>query len=116
MTAVARGMEASRIVVIDRNADRLEMARAFGADDVINAGEVPEARDRIRLVKAQTDGGADVVAELVGSPQVVPEGIAMLANWGYLPRDRKYQHRADLPGGSRPARADQQEHRRSHPV
>jgi D-arabinose 1-dehydrogenase-like Zn-dependent alcohol dehydrogenase len=82
MTAVARGMEASRIVVIDRNADRLEMARAFGADDVINAGEVPEARDRIRLVKAQTDGGADVVAELVGSPQVVPEGIAMLANGG----------------------------------
>jgi len=53
--AVARDMGADRVIVLDRVAARLELARAFGAD---------------------------VVADFVGYPEVVPEGLRMLRGGG----------------------------------
>ena len=81
--AVAKDMGAETVIVIDRLADRLELARQFGADYTINAEEHATAHERIDLVREYTRGrGADVVAELVGLPSVVPEGIAMTRNGG----------------------------------
>ena len=55
---------------------------AFGADRVINVSDVPNTADRVAAVHELTDGGADVVLELVGSPDLLPEGVAMLGRGG----------------------------------
>ncbi len=81
--AVAKDMGASVVIVVDRIAGRLELARAFGADHTIDLKEVPERRDRINLVRQWTGGaGADVACDFVGFPEVIPEGIDMLRSGG----------------------------------
>jgi D-arabinose 1-dehydrogenase-like Zn-dependent alcohol dehydrogenase len=82
-TAVAREMGAGRVIVIDGIPERLDLARAFGADEVIDLRELPESDRRIQRVLELTDGwGADVVAELVGHPRVNNEGLRMLGRTG----------------------------------
>jgi L-iditol 2-dehydrogenase len=81
--AVAKDMGAQTVVVIDRIAGRLELAKAFGADTTINASEVTDRKERINLVRKATDGvGADVACDFVGFPEVIPEGIEMLRAGG----------------------------------
>ncbi len=63
MTAVLYGP--ARVIAIDLDDNRLEMARKFGATDVVNSGK-PGFVDRIM---AMTDGlGVDVAIEAVGIP------------------------------------------------
>ncbi|HUU63555.1 MAG TPA: zinc-binding dehydrogenase [Dehalococcoidia bacterium] len=82
-TAVARDMGAEKIIVIDGIDERLRLAKAFGADELIDLRELKTPMERSLRVKELTGGwGADVVAELVGFPQVIPEGIDMLGNGG----------------------------------
>jgi D-arabinose 1-dehydrogenase-like Zn-dependent alcohol dehydrogenase len=82
-TAVAKEMGAAKVIIIDGIDERLKMAKEFGADEVIDTRELKLPFERIMKVKMLTGGwGADVVAELVGSPQVVTEGISMLGNGG----------------------------------
>ncbi|MCS7206696.1 MAG: zinc-binding dehydrogenase [Dehalococcoidia bacterium] len=81
--AVARDMGAEKVIAIDGQAPRLQMAERCGATHTINITEVTRPEDRIARVRELTDGrGADVVVEVVGFPQVVPEGIAMLRRGG----------------------------------
>jgi threonine dehydrogenase-like Zn-dependent dehydrogenase len=81
--AVAREMGAERVVVIDGIPERLELARAMGADATIDLAEFPEARARTQRVLELTGGwGADVVVEVAGIPEVYPEGVRMLARGG----------------------------------
>ena len=80
-TAVAREMGAGTIIVVDKIAARLELAVAFGADHVIHA-DLTGAAERVQQVRDLTRGGADVVAELAGSPAVLPEGAEMLRYGG----------------------------------
>lgn len=62
--ATARLYSPGRIIVVDLAQSRLEAARAFGADAVVNAGEDPQ-----QLVEDLTEGlGADVAIEAVGVP------------------------------------------------
>jgi L-iditol 2-dehydrogenase len=78
-TAVARDMGADRIIVFDRVPARLELARACGADHTLSIDELATPERRIEAVKDLTAGfGADVVADLVGYPEVIPEGLRML--------------------------------------
>jgi D-arabinose 1-dehydrogenase-like Zn-dependent alcohol dehydrogenase len=82
-TAVAKEMGAAKVIVIDGIDDRLKLAKDFGADEIIDTRELKLPFERVLRVKGLTGGwGADVVAELVGSPQVVSEGISMLGNGG----------------------------------
>ena len=82
-TAVAKAFGARVVIVIDAAADRLAMAKRFGADATINIAEISDEKARVAEVKALTDGrGADVAMELVGRAEVVPEGIRMLAQFG----------------------------------
>ena len=82
-TAVAKEMGAGRVIVIDGIPERLELARAFGADETIDLREIPDSAQRVERVRELTDGwGADVVAELVGHPRVVNEGLQMLGRTG----------------------------------
>ena len=81
--AVARDMGAEMIIVIDAVAERLELARAFGADETINISEMPDIMARVQRVQELTGGkGADVVGEFVGLPGVIPEGLSMLRAGG----------------------------------
>jgi threonine dehydrogenase-like Zn-dependent dehydrogenase len=81
--AVAKDMGAATVIVVDQIPGRLELARAFGADQTINLREVPDRKDRVRLVRQWTDGvGVDVACDLVGFPEVIPEGIEMLRAGG----------------------------------
>ncbi|HUB08568.1 MAG TPA: zinc-binding dehydrogenase, partial [Myxococcales bacterium] len=80
--AVAKELGAGKVIAIDAVPARLELARQFGADVVLDVGTT-EPRDRIAAVRSETDGwGADVVVEVAGLPEVVPEGIKMLGRCG----------------------------------
>jgi len=80
--ALAKDMGAAQVIVFDKLASRLELAREFGADLVVNVDEVDE-KGRKEIVFENTRGlGADVVAELVGAPHVVEEGIRLLRQAG----------------------------------
>lgn len=82
-TAVAKDMGAHKVIVVDGIPDRIDLARAFGADDIVDMREhkTPEARVQ-RVLELTGYRGADVVAELVGFPSAVPEGLSMLSNTG----------------------------------
>jgi len=81
--AVARDMGADRVIVLDRVAARLDLARLFGADHALSLAELTTPEQRIQAVMDLTGGfGADVVADFVGYPEVVPEGVRMLRGGG----------------------------------
>jgi threonine dehydrogenase-like Zn-dependent dehydrogenase len=82
-TAVAKDMGAATVIVVDQIPGRLELAKAFGADHTLNFKEVPDRKERVKLVRQWTGGaGADVACDLVGFPGVIPEGIEMLRSGG----------------------------------
>lgn len=73
--AVARDAGASRIIAIGGPPHRLELAREFGADFVIDI-DAADPAERRRLVLEETGGfGADLVVECVGHPEAVNEGL-----------------------------------------
>lgn len=80
--AVAKEMGASQVVVLDKRPERLELAKQFGADHVLNVDDFKDDVERARHVRRLLNGGADVGIELVGAPQVIPEGLSMLAKEG----------------------------------
>jgi L-iditol 2-dehydrogenase len=81
--AIAKDMGAARVIVLDRLAHRLALARQFGADETIDITAYDTSAARIERVRELTFGrGADVVLELVGLAGLLPEGVAMLRNGG----------------------------------
>jgi S-(hydroxymethyl)glutathione dehydrogenase / alcohol dehydrogenase len=70
---------AGRIIAIDRVPGKLEMARAFGATDVINAS----AGDVVEQVLALTDErGLDHAIEAIGRKDTIEHAFNMLAKGG----------------------------------
>jgi len=70
----ARNRGAGSIIVTDRDAHRLGVARLLGADQAIDVG----ASDPVEVVAAETNGrGADVVFEAVGIVATVAQSIAI---------------------------------------
>jgi len=82
-TALAKDMGAGQVIVLGRRRDRLEMARAFGADLMLSSEETSVADRRAFVFGATCGQGADVVAEFVGSPQAVAEGVGLLRPGGH---------------------------------
>lgn len=81
--AVAKSTGASRVIVIGGPKKRLELARRFGADEVIDVDEVREPSSRIDAIRQFTSGfGADVVLECVGIPTAIGEGMEMCRDGG----------------------------------
>ena len=82
-TAAARDMGAGQVISIDGLPNRLELAMQCGADQTIDINEYDTPESRVERVKELSQGrGADVVVEVVGFPQVVPEGLQMLRPGG----------------------------------
>jgi S-(hydroxymethyl)mycothiol dehydrogenase len=70
--AGARLAGASRIIGVDLDAGKLELAKQFGATDVVDAS----ASDPVEVIRALTDGnGADVCVEAVGNPKVFEQAF-----------------------------------------
>jgi S-(hydroxymethyl)mycothiol dehydrogenase len=70
--AGARLAGASRIIGVDLDARKLELAKQFGATDVVDGS----TEDPVEVIRALTDGnGADVCIEAVGSPKVFEQAF-----------------------------------------
>jgi threonine dehydrogenase-like Zn-dependent dehydrogenase len=81
--AVAREAGAARVIVIGGPEHRLELARNFGADVLIDLARTPDATERQQQAIEATGGyGADVVIECAGHPEAVNEGIEMCRDGG----------------------------------
>jgi threonine dehydrogenase-like Zn-dependent dehydrogenase len=81
--AVARERGAGRVIVVDGVPERLDVAEAFGADELIDLRELPEPAQRIKRVRELTGGwGADVVMEVAGFPAITEEGVQMVRSGG----------------------------------
>jgi len=78
----ARMMGAGTVIVLDKNDYRLEKAKLFGADYVLNVDSTSEA-ERIEMVHQWTEGrGVDVAIECVGYPEAIPEALHMIRRGG----------------------------------
>jgi Zn-dependent alcohol dehydrogenase len=69
---------AGQIVVVDVAPDKLELARSFGATDVIDAG----AEDVVRTARRLTEGGADFAFEVIGRPETVQQAVRAIRAGG----------------------------------
>lgn len=79
MVGAAKKSGASKLIVLDLKDDRLELAKKFGADLVLNPSKV----DVDKKVKALTDGyGCDIYIEATGHPKSVEQGLSMIRKLG----------------------------------
>ncbi len=70
--AGARLAGAATVIAVDLDPGKLELAREFGATDVVNASD----EDPVEAVRALTGGnGADVCIEAVGHPKVMEQAF-----------------------------------------
>ena len=80
--AIAKARGASRVIGLDAVADRLAIARRFGADVTFDIGAMNED-DLVAAVRAACPpDGADVGIEVCGHADAVPPGIRMLRAGG----------------------------------
>jgi erythritol/L-threitol dehydrogenase len=79
MVAAAKMKGPEKIVAIDLNDDRLELAKRCGADIGLN----PRNVDTVKTVKDMTEGyGCDVYIEATGHPSAVEQGLNMIRKLG----------------------------------
>ena len=69
---------AGRIIAIDTVASKLELARTFGATDVVNAAE----EDPIGMVREMTGGGVHYSFEAIGLKATTEQAFKMIRNGG----------------------------------
>jgi L-iditol 2-dehydrogenase len=95
--AVARERGA-RVVVVDGVPDRLDLARRFGADEVIDMTRYPTVADRVAAVAAATGGlGADAVVELTGVPAALAEAVELVRVGGRIASVGNLNAQASVP-------------------
>jgi threonine dehydrogenase-like Zn-dependent dehydrogenase len=79
MVAGAAAKSPAQVVALDMQPDKLEIAKACGADVAIHIGE----QDAVAEILAMTEGyGADVYIEGTGHPSAVAQGLALLRKQG----------------------------------
>jgi Zn-dependent alcohol dehydrogenase len=71
---------AAKIIAVDVNAEKLALARAFGATHVIDAGD----GDPVEAIRALTGGGADYAFEAVGNLATIQQALDAIAPGGTL--------------------------------
>jgi len=79
-----KAMGVSRVIVSEMGKKRMEVARAMGADVVINAAE----EDAVSRVFELTGGvGAEIVCECAGSPATYQQALDMVRSGGMMQAD-----------------------------
>ncbi|HYL20939.1 MAG TPA: zinc-binding dehydrogenase [Gemmatimonadales bacterium] len=71
----------ARVIAVDLNADRLELARTLGAADTVNPRDVERLDQAVRKL---TDGGVDVAFEAIGTPATIELAFSLLRRGGRL--------------------------------
>ena len=109
----AKRLGAERIIAMSRHQDRQELARAFGATDIV----AERGDEAVEKVKEMTGGvGVDAALECVGTGQAMTTALRIArpgATVGYvgvphgveLPVDRMFFRNVGVQGGPAPARA-----------
>lgn len=83
----------ARIIVIDMDENRLEVARSFGATDLIHSS----GQDPVKTLSALTDGkGVDVAIEAVGVPATFELCQAVIAPGGHIANIGVHGKKVDL--------------------
>lgn len=97
-TAIANHLGARQVIVIGDPAERLAVAKQWGATETISISDVPGPRQRRSRVQELTNGlGADVVMELSGAVPAVPEGIQLTRRGGrYLVMGQLGSHEVSI--------------------
>jgi L-iditol 2-dehydrogenase len=82
LTRLAR-LKRARVIVVGRNPFKLEKARQFGADELVDITATPDPVDAVRGL---TPGGrgVDVAIEAVGTPATWEQAIAMTRPGGLV--------------------------------
>lgn len=79
MITYARRQNPEKLIVLDMLDERLEKAKEFGADIILNPGKV----NAIQTVMDLTDGyGCDIYIEATGHPSSVQQGLDMIRKSG----------------------------------
>ena len=82
-TVVARESGARTVIVVGAPANRLALAKKWGADHVINIDEYKDAEERRQMILELTHGrGPENVVEASGYPPAVAEGLEMIQKGG----------------------------------
>lgn len=95
--AVAKSIGA-RVIVVEKEANRIASVLQFGADDIVDIQEFPTPEQRTsRVLELTDDIGADAVIEVTGSPSAFVEAIgysrigASIASIGNLNVGKKFE-------------------------
>ena len=81
--ALASTLGARRLIVVDGSAERLALAREWGATHTIDITELPEPAARREAVLELSDGwGPSVGFEMSGAAGAFPEGLEMMGRGG----------------------------------
>ncbi|MBV8413579.1 MAG: alcohol dehydrogenase catalytic domain-containing protein [Verrucomicrobia bacterium] len=89
MVGCARLRNPKKLVVLDTKPERLELAKKFGADLVMN----PLEENVVKKVKDMTDGyGCDVYIEATGHPDAVVQGLQMIRKLGRFVEFSVFSH------------------------
>jgi 2-desacetyl-2-hydroxyethyl bacteriochlorophyllide A dehydrogenase len=92
---VARASGAAKVIAIDTVAERLELARSFGAEPVHLLDEDPKA-----AVREATEGrGVDVAIDAVGDPRALETAIRLTRACGSVQCIGVYAERAEVHMG-----------------
>jgi threonine dehydrogenase-like Zn-dependent dehydrogenase len=92
-TMGARLAGAGRIIVVESVPARQELARRFGADDVVDYTQ----GDTVEQVRDLTGGGVDAVIEALGTVTTFDQGIKMLNPRGRLSNVGYHESKDPLP-------------------
>jgi len=74
----------ARVLVLGRNPERLRLATAAGADEVIDLAEEPDGVAAVRRRTAGDRGAADGVIEAVGKPETWAMSVGMARKGGRI--------------------------------
>jgi erythritol/L-threitol dehydrogenase len=89
MVGAAKLRSPKKLVVMDTKPERLELAKKFGADLVLN----PLSDDVVKIVKDMTGGyGCDVYIEATGHPDAVTQGLQMIRKLGRFVEFSVFSH------------------------
>ena len=125
-----RALSQTEIIVVDRNAEALEHARGWGADQTVQA---QADGSHVQEIKDRTGGGAQVVLDFVGEGGAEREAVLMLGtrastSWSATAagstsrssarrssrRPASWQHRRQLQRRGRARRAGRPRRREAH--
>jgi len=79
----ARYQKASRIIGIDLNESKFEIAKKFGCTEFVNPKKIPGGKDIVAYLQEITDGGLDYTFECVGNVHTMRQALESChKGWG----------------------------------